>query len=52
MIRRLARISTIPWCILGDFNDLMYDSDKRGVHPHPLPLLEGFGKAVEDSLLT
>lgn len=42
----------LPWCILGDFNELLYQSDKRGKHIHPEYLLEGFRKAIEDSMLT
>lgn len=29
LIRRLADISPLPWCILGDFNDIMYVTDKK-----------------------
>lgn len=52
LIRTLARRSSLPWCIVGDFNDMLFSSDKRGAHPHPRSLLEGFGRAIEDSLLT
>ncbi|XP_074377162.1 uncharacterized protein LOC141718680 [Apium graveolens] len=51
MIRRLSNASSLPWCILGDFNDLLYSSDKQGVHPHPGSLMEGFRKALEESML-
>lgn len=52
MIRSLSKMSTIQWYIMIDFNNLLYNADKRGVHPHPLSLMEGFGKAVECSFLT
>ncbi|XP_074327496.1 uncharacterized protein LOC141665410 [Apium graveolens] len=51
LIRALSRLSPLPWCIIGDFNDLLYNSDKQGVHPHPNALMEGFRKAVDDSEL-
>lgn len=50
-IRNLAQLSPLPWCIIGDFNDMLFSSDKKGVHPHPISLLDGFSKAVEDSEL-
>ena len=49
-IRRLSSISSLPWCIWGDFNDLLYVSDKEGNIPHPPGLLEGFRGAIEDCL--
>lgn len=52
MICRLANISTLPWCIMGDFNDLLYSADKKGKHPHPNSLMEGFRKALDESMLT
>lgn len=51
-IRQLASNSILPWCIFGDFNDLLYSSDKRGKHPHPQNLMNGFRSTVEDSLLS
>lgn len=33
--------------VLGDFNDLLYSSDKKGAHPHPKYLLKGFSNAAE-----
>lgn len=51
MLRLLANKSTLPWCILGDFNDLLYDTDKMGRHPHPNYFLEGFRQTIEDYAL-
>ena len=51
LIRTLAGVSQLPWCIFGDFNDLLYSSDKFGDVPHPQSLLDGFKLAVEDCLL-
>ncbi|XP_074347296.1 uncharacterized protein LOC141686140 [Apium graveolens] len=52
MICRLSKASSLPWCILGDFNDLLYSSDNQGIHPHPGSLIEGFRKALEESMLS
>lgn len=30
MLRDLANNSELPWCIIGDFNDLMFADEKRG----------------------
>ncbi|XP_074374197.1 uncharacterized protein LOC141714582 [Apium graveolens] len=52
MIRNLARLSSLPWCIMGDFNDLLYNADKKGNNLHPRALMEGFRSALEDSMLS
>ncbi|XP_074355844.1 uncharacterized protein LOC141695503 [Apium graveolens] len=46
-LRWLVRSDNIPWCIVGDFNDMLCASDKMGPHPHPQLLLDGF-KAIID----
>lgn len=46
IIRVLASSSTLPWCMLGDYNDMLYGFEKVGGHPHPTGLLEGFIKVV------
>lgn len=52
LIKTLAKVSNLPWCIIGDFNDLLYDSDKEGSHPHPQSLKDGFKEALDASLLS
>lgn len=47
-LRELAMDTSVPCCIFGDFNDLLYSTDKKGEHPHPTCLLEGFREAIED----
>lgn len=52
MLRKLAVSADMPWCIFDDFNDLLYDSDKKGPHPHPQYLLDSFRLAIENCGLT
>lgn len=47
-IHDLAGSSMLPWCILGDFNDMMFGWEKRGGRPHPVHLLEGFNNTITD----
>ncbi|MCH84362.1 hypothetical protein A2U01_0005194, partial [Trifolium medium] len=44
-------MSDLPWCIVGDFNDLSQE-DKKGLHPHPNWLCADFQNAVSDCDLT
>ncbi|KAL8135912.1 hypothetical protein AgCh_010508 [Apium graveolens] len=37
---------------MGDFNDLLYSTDKKGVHPHPEYLMRGFRHALDDTILS
>ncbi|GAU51605.1 hypothetical protein TSUD_414370 [Trifolium subterraneum] len=47
-----SNMSSIPWCIIGDFNDLLSQANKKGIHPHPNGLCMGFRQAVSDCVLT
>ncbi|KAL8149291.1 hypothetical protein AgCh_006337 [Apium graveolens] len=47
-LRGLVKFDSVPWCIFGDFNDMMCSTDKTGPHPHPQPLLDGFKSAIDD----
>ncbi|XP_057794267.1 uncharacterized protein LOC131010650 [Salvia miltiorrhiza] len=48
ILRRLAGVSSLPWAILGDFNDLLDPRDKRGRVEHPPWLFSGFRAAILD----
>lgn len=50
-IRSLATSSHLPWCIIGDFNDLTHADEKRGGRDHPYYLLNGFVKTIRDCQL-
>lgn len=52
LIKNLAGISSLPWCIWGDFNDMLYEADKKGNSSHPRSLLEGFRSTIEFCQLT
>lgn len=36
----------LPWCIIGDFNELMTEDEKKGGQCHPRALLKGFSETV------
>ncbi|CAN1773423.1 hypothetical protein LINPERHAP1_LOCUS12492 [Linum perenne] len=38
-----------PWICMGDFNDLMSQEEKKGIHRHPQNLIDGFKDAVSES---
>ncbi|XP_019196000.1 PREDICTED: uncharacterized protein LOC109189827 [Ipomoea nil] len=47
VLKRLSTQSTLPWVVIGDFNDLLFQSEKRGNNPHPENLLRGFGETLD-----
>ncbi|XP_019166597.1 PREDICTED: uncharacterized protein LOC109162331 [Ipomoea nil] len=52
LLRSLASRSDLPWVVMGDFNDLLYQHEKRGGNPHLSSLLRGFGDTIEDCVLS
>lgn len=51
MLRDLARRSSLPLCIIGDFNDIMVEEEKKGWCRQPRKLLDGFTDAINDCQL-
>ena len=49
LLQSLATISTLPWCCIGDYNDLLTQAEKRGRRSHPEWLIKGFREATEAS---
>lgn len=48
VIHSLDSMSSSPWCIIGDFNDMLDSSDKKGRVDLPNWLLNGFREVVHD----
>ncbi|PNX66302.1 endonuclease/exonuclease/phosphatase family protein, partial [Trifolium pratense] len=48
-LRHLSHVSNIPWCIIGDFNDILSSDEKKGRVDRPNWLINGFRDAVLDS---
>ena len=49
MLQTLSTMSTLPWVFIGDYNDLLSQSEKRGLRSHPTWMIMGFRSAVENS---
>lgn len=45
-------MSSLPSCVIGDFNDILSNADKRGRIAHLPWLMRGFKEAVQDSQLS
>lgn len=47
-MRSLSGNSSFLWLLIGDFNDIVECYEKRGLHPQPSWLMEGFRQVIED----
>ncbi|XP_019184779.1 PREDICTED: uncharacterized protein LOC109179736 [Ipomoea nil] len=47
LLKSFAPRSNLPWVMIGDFNDLLFQHEKRGGNPHPNSLLRGFGETID-----
>uniref|UniRef100_A0A803NFH1 Reverse transcriptase domain-containing protein n=1 Tax=Cannabis sativa TaxID=3483 RepID=A0A803NFH1_CANSA len=47
LLRTLARQSDLPWCVIGDVNNVVRQEDKRGGRPYPQGLITGFNTALQ-----
>lgn len=51
LLLNLPRDSNLPWCVIGDFNNVVGQKDKRGGEPYPTALVEGFNESLSDARL-
>lgn len=48
-LKHLASLSSLPWVVMGDFNDILAQEEKKGGKPQPNWLIQGFTDAVISS---
>ncbi|XP_019194796.1 PREDICTED: uncharacterized protein LOC109188622 [Ipomoea nil] len=48
LLRKLKHRSSLPWVVVGYFNDIAFLSEKRGDHSHPDAIIECFNDALSD----
>lgn len=48
LVKAIGELKKNPWVCMGDYNDLLMTSDKKGGNPHPAWLFRGFREAVLD----
>uniref|UniRef100_A0A803NGP6 DUF4283 domain-containing protein n=1 Tax=Cannabis sativa TaxID=3483 RepID=A0A803NGP6_CANSA len=52
LLQSLVDAYPTPWCVIGDLNNIMHQSDQRGGRGYPRWLLDGFRNTVERCGLT
>uniref|UniRef100_A0A803NLX7 Zinc knuckle CX2CX4HX4C domain-containing protein n=1 Tax=Cannabis sativa TaxID=3483 RepID=A0A803NLX7_CANSA len=48
-LRNLAATSNLPWCVMGDLNNVVSHDDKQGGNRYPEFLIQGFQQALAES---
>ncbi|XP_062088747.1 uncharacterized protein LOC133795307 [Humulus lupulus] len=48
LIRTLQMQRDSPWCLIGDFNNIISHEDKRGGLPYPNWLVQGFQDVIQE----
>lgn len=49
VLRNLAGASSLPWCVFGDFNDILSSDEKKGRSERVSWLIPGFRQTVLDT---
>lgn len=49
LLRTVARDSNLPWCVIGDGNNVVSQEDKKGGPQYPCWLVEGFNQTHIDT---
>ncbi|XP_074342552.1 uncharacterized protein LOC141680149 [Apium graveolens] len=49
LLRNLARDSNLPWCVMGDWNNIVAQTDKKGGASYPQWLLDGFNEVLAET---
>lgn len=44
-----SRDSNLPWCVIGDLNNVVSRDDKDGGDPYPNSFIEGFNQAIYEA---
>lgn len=52
LIRHLARDNNLPWCLIGDMNNVLGQGDKRGGRLYPSWLIQGFQEVLDEYCLS
>jgi hypothetical protein len=47
-LRELKNSSTLPWVVMGDFNEILYSNEKEGDNPRPQSYMQVFRDALVD----
>lgn len=49
LLKHLSTINNLPWLLMGNFNDLHSQDEKKGRHMYPHWLCKGFNEVIESN---
>ncbi|XP_074327290.1 uncharacterized protein LOC141665210 [Apium graveolens] len=50
-LKNLSRDANLPWCVMGDINNVTSQTSKKGGPPYPNHLIEGFNDCLHEANL-